>query len=376
MDVYLDNNCVFSGEMSVPAPDEDAPGSSELPPALSVPLVAVSVSGASPASLPTAAVSASASPAKERRMPGPAAQRIEQQSDQDSDPPSRPPRPLESRSTSNLWDRETDQDQDVEREKPRPRRGGRPSRRDRGGLQSVAETEYSEGEAAEDLGRGSAAAAGEREQRVRQSLEAIQQAERFNLGRLRKGSRMACPELTAGADSLAAAVGLDPTRPSFVADRDRDREDDILDDSLEQTASSMEPVAEKGSVSSGEEASGLDAGAPGAAQTPRDTETRTSTSTRSGSVAAASVATQRQQQQRSHRIEKVQATIQNTIADLNDIMSSLAIAKPNARDKDPKPASVAKGRHFPATATATATSFPSGRLLVLEILSTWGDRHA
>jgi hypothetical protein len=70
---------------------------------------------------------------------------------------------LESRSTSNLWDREADQDQDVEREKPRPRRGGRPSRRDRGGLQSVVETEYGEGEAAEDLalGRGSAAAAGE-----------------------------------------------------------------------------------------------------------------------------------------------------------------------------------------------------------------------
>ena len=276
-------------------------------------------------------------------------------------------------------DRNQEAEAEREREKPRPRRG-RPSRRDRdrdrdrGGLQSVAETE----DGAEDLGRdrGAAAAAGEREQRVRQSLDAIQQAERFNLGRLRKGSRMACPELTAGADSLASAVGLDPTRPSFLADRDRDRdrEDDVFDDSLEQTANSREPMAEKGSGSSGEEEAappGLGGlgGGPGATRTRTRTASEQETRTRSGSAAdGRGAATQRQQQQRSHRIEKVQETIQSTIADLNDIMSSLAIAKPSSRDRDTKPASAAKGSRFPAN------SFPSGRLLVLEILSTWGDR--
>lgn len=373
---------MFSGELPAPAPEQDlaGPGPSELPPAVAVQLAGASSIAAAPVAKTQAPPPPAAAPSAVSRSPA---------SDQDSDPPARPPailpRPFESRvrGEDNLWGQDQVTDKDKDKDKPRPRRG-RPSRRDRGGLQSVAEAEDGAEEiiTAEDLGVGrGSAAAGEREQRVRQSLEAIQQAERFNLGRLRKGSRMACPELTAGADSLATAVGLDPARPSFATaqdrhrDRDRDGEDEvILDDSLEQTqtANSMEPVAEKASESSIGEEAGSPSGGPSGVL--GDTEA----SERTGSVASASaaaegraVASQRQQQQqRSHRIEKVQETIQNTIADLNDIMSSLAIAKPSGRDRDRDRDRDSK----PTNRSFAATSFPSGQILVLEILSTWGDR--
>lgn len=367
-DVYVDNCCIFSGELpTAAAADHEAVSSSELFPAVSIPLLAKL----------SAAVPVTTGEQQEISTRAIVPEVLSTQQEQndtiaDSVPISHPKLFPVHNAESSLQPKGTIPSKSNEMEyekkdKMRPRRG---RRGERSGLQSVNE--------GDEMEEGLVQPAGERERIIRQSLEAIQRAEKNNLGRLRKGT-----DLVAGPDSLSAVTkdwstvtksGLE-SQPANVT-RSIVKEDEVLDDSLEQTVNSMDPAIGENSVFSEVEQE-LEAGrekgyvfepVPKVAMDRQHQLLQLQ---------------QQQQQHRSNRIEKVQETIQNTLADLNDIMSSLAISKPKLdrrdkdKDKDKEIAIVkdesAKPNNF--ICPPTGDSFPRGRILRLEILSTWGDRN-
>jgi len=354
--VYSDGRCVWTGELQ-PGGGEGALSGAELAPSAVIPLVPPKDSSKSnppPAAVkaqpinppPLAPATTAVAPVQITKAEAPAADREEASEQRQAAARGRRRSSDAVPDVPPLAGRGTDVDA-----KSRPRRGRREPPR---GLSAVAEDDdwLEDSFQSVDL---IAEQKNEREKRIRQSLEAIQRVERYNLGRLRSSGG----SFTDYSDSLEQMAGPFPPKAVESVAQDESRlpqgvRNECVDDSLDNTVNSAVSIDAVASTIGG-----------------NSTEYSLSLGTTEAQPALPTLQSQKplrveaapqhiQQKQRSQRIDQVQQTIQNTIADLAGIMSSLSIAD---RQRPKAPVSL------------TAEALPSGTVLRIEILSTWGDTN-